>query len=617
MAKINSNQLQSQLAAAYQMVKSGQAGQAIDKLRRLAKKAPTSPEVWHLSALAYKAIDDSLTAKRHFLKSLKINNQQPEVHNNLANLYKAEHSYIKAEKHYGIALSMNRSYSDAKKNLALCYAAQSKHSSAIDLFSELLHSKQIDVVALCGLADSQREIGLSEDAVLNYQKVLGLNPNHVVAWHNMGLTHHLQGERVNAQECYEKAFLLANSDPRIVQSYTSILAETGEADKAIDVLIQSVDAMPNQVLLHRRLNELLWENERSKEFGTSYERAIIAEPNDEDLHSAFITQLFRAGQVERAKTVLDRSLPRFKRSAELLALKGQIHAELKDYMNSKSALQDSLKIEFTKQAAQPLVKLAILQQDYELAQETVSSLIAKDDRCQMSWALQSLLWRLQEDPRYGWLCDYENLIKTYTLETPEGYDSLEQFLSALEQVLDSKHLSEVEPLEQTLRHGTQTAARLFHGPEPELKALRKSLSSLVERYIADLRDDEKHPLIQRKSNKFLFSGSWSVKLKPKGFHVNHVHPEGWISSSFYIRIPPSVQSQGDKFEGCIKFGESPLGLGDGEVVERVIRPEPGMVVLFPSYFWHGTVPFSGEVGEYRMTAPFDVVPVPLDLESVS
>jgi hypothetical protein len=61
--------------------------------------------------------------------------------------------------------------------------------------------------------------------------------------------------------------------------------------------------------------------------------------------------------------------------------------------------------------------------------------------------------------------------------------------------------------------------------------------------------------------------------------------------------------------GCIKFGESALMLGDREVVERVIRPEAGQLVLFPSYTWHGTYAFEGGPTDFRLTAPFDVVPI--------
>ena len=42
--------------------------------------------------------------------------------------------------------------------------------------------------------------------------------------------------------------------------------------------------------------------------------------------------------------------------------------------------------------------------------------------------------------------------------------------------------------------------------------------------------------------------------------------------------------------------------------EHYVRPEPGLLALFPSYMWHGTVPFGGE--EPRLTIAFDIVPQP-------
>ena len=39
--------------------------------------------------------------------------------------------------------------------------------------------------------------------------------------------------------------------------------------------------------------------------------------------------------------------------------------------------------------------------------------------------------------------------------------------------------------------------------------------------------------------------------------------------------------------------------------EHLVQPEPGLLVLFPSYMWHGTVPFSS--AEQRLTCAFDIV----------
>jgi len=121
-------------------------------------------------------------------------------------------------------------------------------------------------------------------------------------------------------------------------------------------------------------------------------------------------------------------------------------------------------------------------------------------------------------------------------------------------------------------------------------------------------EDDSHPLFSRKAKSFRFSGSWSVKLVSGGFHVNHVHPEGWISSACYIYLPESMKSS-DSNEGCIKFGESPLNLGEREGIERIVRPQAGQMALFPSYCWHGTFDVHCGEDDFRLTAPLDVVPV--------
>jgi hypothetical protein len=228
---------------------------------------------------------------------------------------------------------------------------------------------------------------------------------------------------------------------------------------------------------------------------------------------------------------------------------------------------------------------------------------------QLMWAYRGLCWRLTGDERYQWLNDYDAQVRSFVLITPQGYATLAAFLDDLKDQLELMHRTEIQPLEQTLLHGTQTPGRLLHKPVREIQLLKSALTLAVTEYIDTMAMDDTHPLYQRKTGRFRFSGSWSVKLGADGYHVNHVHPEGWISSSFYVALPDSMSDASqDRSSGCIKFGESSLSLGDREVIEKTIKPEVGQLVLFPSYMWHGTFPFNGAPGEYRMTAPFDAVP---------
>jgi len=88
--------------------------------------------------------------------------------------------------------------------------------------------------------------------------------------------------------------------------------------------------------------------------------------------------------------------------------------------------------------------------------------------------------------------------------------------------------------------------------------------------------------------------------------VNHVHPRGWISSAYYVAVPDVFEDAVAK-QGWIKFGEPAAEFGASFAPRRTIQPKPGRLVLFPSYMWHGTVPFHSP--QSRITIAFDAVPV--------
>jgi hypothetical protein len=114
-------------------------------------------------------------------------------------------------------------------------------------------------------------------------------------------------------------------------------------------------------------------------------------------------------------------------------------------------------------------------------------------------------------------------------------------------------------------------------------------------------------LPRRNQGGYRFNGSWSVRLHTSGFHHNHVHPRGWISSACYIALPEEMGIPADR-GGTLTFAEPGILTTPSLPAEHEVRPEPGTLVLFPSYFWHGTVPFSGE--RTRLTVAFDAVPAP-------
>ena len=72
-----------------------------------------------------------------------------------------------------------------------------------------------------------------------------------------------------------------------------------------------------------------------------------------------------------------------------------------------------------------------------------------------------------------------------------------------------------------------------------------------------------------------------------------------------VTAPPAVEDESAR-QGWIKFGEPSLKVELKQPVRRAIQPAPGKLVLFPSYMWHGTIPFRDAAA--RTTIAFDVLP---------
>ena len=202
----------------------------------------------------------------------------------------------------------------------------------------------------------------------------------------------------------------------------------------------------------------------------------------------------------------------------------------------------------------------------------------------------------------AWTTD---LVRSYTLPVPEGFASLAEFNRAFIELLGGQNALRERPLDQSLRQGVQTPRNLATLEHPLLKAYHAALRGPIDDYLKRLGSDPRHPCARRNSGNYAIHDCWSVALAPGGHHVNHLHPNGWISSAYYVQVPDSVDAASKA--GWIKFGEPPVLTRPALGPEKWVRPEPGMVVLFPSYVWHGTAP--SPEGAPRITAPFDVRPL--------
>ena len=97
------------------------------------------------------------------------------------------------------------------------------------------------------------------------------------------------------------------------------------------------------------------------------------------------------------------------------------------------------------------------------------------------------------DERDEALNGYDSLIQIYDLDPPEGFSDMESFNAELNAWLDRVHPATREYLDQSLRNGSQTPDKLFGTGHDLVERLQRRIREAINRYIADMRADDKHP----------------------------------------------------------------------------------------------------------------------------
>lgn len=437
-----------------------------------------------------------------------------------------------------------------------------------------------------------RDMELRQDALPSLEKAAKLAPDSPKIAHALARTLFEAG--LPSLEAYGRALRLAPADTEILAEMASAFAAEGEADSAIAALERILSRSPQWVEGHVLLAKLRWAQGEREGFTRSFESALATMPRNLDLWRERLVAFLHAEQWDEARRVVAEGRAAIGDNLIFAANEAIVAAETGEFERAEKL--------FTPFVDYPDPTVHVRRVRHYLRwgrPEQVDAIVStwsSRPEAFMFWPYASIAWRMLGDARWDWLEGDERLVGIY--------DIAEKLppLDLLADKLRNLHSLRGQPLEQSLRGGTQTEGDIFMHVDPVLIQLREALRATVAEHAAKLPDpDPAHPLLGRPRHPIRFSGAWSVWLKTGGFHANHVHPAGWLSSALYVVLPPDLGkgeagflTLGDPSAPNFQLGIPPL---------RTVEPKPGRLALFPSYMWHGTRPF-GE-GE-RITVAFDV-----------
>ncbi|MEZ5961272.1 MAG: putative 2OG-Fe(II) oxygenase [Hyphomonadaceae bacterium] len=453
------------------------------------------------------------------------------------------------------------------------------------------------------LANTLRAQDRLEEALAAADQALACDAQSAAALHSRAFILGRLGRYGEALPIYDQ--LLARG---IVQS--SIWLNRGMAllgmardAEAETFFADGVRRWPQDQGLQNALANTRWMRGAGDSFARDYEEAVQRQPDSLQLRIGCADLLRRAELRPRAEDILREGLNRAPASGPLQGALGVLLDEMNRTEEGlpllRAAVADAPQVPFVR--GNLVCALLRLGRSDEALRELGP--LRRAQPFNGDWiAYEEMAHRQRGDPLSKEICDYDLMVQPFDISAPIGYANMADFNAALRESVERLHVLETHPLDQSLRHGSQTTRSLLAVDDPVIKQYLKALEEPIRAYIATMQKPY-HPWSGRKSERFKLAGCWSVKLKPNGYHINHLHPAGWISSAYYVSLP-EVMKAGDSQEGWIKFGE-PRWETPGCTVQKLVQPQEGRLVLFPSYMWHGTIPFSQ--GE-RITAPFDVVP---------
>lgn len=414
--------------------------------------------------------------------------------------------------------------------------------------------------------------GHLREAITLYQQILAHNPYQADALHGMGLIQKQAGNHNKALQLIERAIEQDSNRPEFYTNLGGIQRTLGLQTEALQSFNHAVSLAPDNPMIRVNLGLALQNHDRTAAV-SEYRLAI---KSDSSCAPAF----------------------------ECMG-----HALMTiDHVAAKDAFIKALKISPDLRSAQERLRILLFNTgENDNALENANHWLARFPGDITAIADKAIAYyEMNRDEDGDYLVNHQVFQNSFMIDTPHGYDSMEAFNEAIEH-----HVRNHPALYECFSgHATKNGRRvdnILAEPKGPIKELEKAIFIHTREYIASLPNDLKHDYLKLNPPKFDRMHAWAVLMHNQGYETQHIHPSGRISGVYYVSIPKIVSDPTNVgHEGWIEFGDpDPAYLIKSQPKINRLMPEPGLMVLFPSYFWHHTIPFSSK--QDRLCIAFDIV----------
>jgi len=456
---------------------------------------------------------------------------------------------------------------------ALDHHRAGRYEPALALYREILGRRPKDVGILVNHGIAALQAGRTELAIDSLARAAAIKPDMAAAHFNLANAFYGCSRFREAAASYRRALELDPSNAAAHNNLGVALQKSNRGREAIASFKKAIEIRPDYAEAHVNLSQELGMIGDLEDAVAAGRRAVEASPRHCAAYDCYGLALVRAGRLNEAIAAFQTALsidPRF--------VNGQINLA-KAFIRNGS----------------PGEALAVLDACLEAHPGNTAALAAKCVALNEAGDREAL----------GHLMNTEDLIGRFELEAMLGPVGLAEFNKALAEHVQAHPTLAFEPDKNTTRGGYQSD-NLLTEPTSPIRTLEKIIGESVATYVRGLVGRLQHPFLAYIPAHTDMT-MWGVILKSQGHQSPHIHPPGWISGCYYVRVPREVAAAEAGQPGWIEFGRphSLFGAKAEPAITRV-QPKEGLLLLFPSFFFHATVPFDSE--EPRISIAFDVLP---------
>lgn len=421
-------------------------------------------------------------------------------------------------------------------------------------------------------AVAAHQAGHLDEAETLYSDILRQVPDHPAILTMMGVLSGQRGDAAAAVDWLGRAVSLAPGDTGAQYNLGTALLELKNFADAAEVFRRVLSMDSGHAGAAFNLGKALQESGQSGDAAVAFGNAVSLRPDHLPSQVEWAACLAEIGNTDEARMILER------------------------VTESKKATPGSW---------HDLGLLCLRDRDWDGARTAFDAALAIDP-----WHVRSVAFKgiaLHEgghDAEAARLSDLDGLIDVspLTADAPAGLAN-----PALIEALVGHSSLVWERPDTTTLGGAQTGNLVDDG-NPVIADFVAALTARIEAYVAARAADDAHPFTARIPSEWRYS-IWATILERDGHQAPHLHPGGWLSGVYYAEVPDFVLSdENTDRAGWIEFGAPGYGIqAVRPPVLRHIRPEPGTLVLFPSCFFHRTVPLA-EPGR-RISIAFDLIPL--------